>query len=264
MALSRRRFLAAGGGIAVLGAGGLVAVRRLDDPETADDWGIPAVPAGTVRFEQVDSVRRGSTVDLFTAVPAGHGDGAGLPVCLVLHGASGRPADYSTFGLPQFLAAAVRGGAPPFVLAGADGGSQSWSPVGADDPQGMLLEEMPGWLTERGFDVTRLAAWGWSMGGYGALRLAQVAPGRLRAVAVFSPAVRPDDAVTADAEALGGTPVGVWCGTEDPFYPAVRSLVDSLPEPLAAGAYARGAGHTRTYLSSITLEAFGFLGSHLV
>jgi len=101
------------------------------------------------------------------------------------------------------------------------------------------------------------------MGGYGALRLAQIRPGWLRAVAAFSPAVSVDDAVSADAAQLDGTPLGVWCGTQDPFYQAVAALVDALPEPLAAGSYAAGEDHTRTYWSSITPEAFAFLGSRL-
>lgn len=244
-------------------AGGLSSLSACAGVEGPQDWDIPAVPAGDVRVERVTSQRRGRAVDLFTAVPHGLGDGAGLPVCLVLHGASGRPADYATFGLPQFLTAAVQAGATPFALAGADGGALSWSPSDADDPQAMLVEEMPAWLSERGFDSTRLVGWGWSMGGYGVLRLAEVAPGMLRAVAAFSPAVDVGDVVHTDAAQLASTPVGLWCGTEDPFYEGARSLVGELPEPLAAGSFAPGHDHTRTYWSSITPEAFGFLADHL-
>lgn len=262
--LTKRRFLELGSGALVAGAGGLVSLSgcggRAEGPA---DWDIPAVPRGEVRIEPVRSERRGRTVDLYTAVPAGFGRGVGLPVCLVLHGASGRPADYPAFGFAEFLTAAARAGHPPFVLAGADGGALSWSPSDGDDPQAMLVEEMPRWLRDRGFDASRLVAWGWSMGGYGALRLAEVAPRWLRAVAAFSPAVDPGDVVHTDATQLAGTPLGVWCGTEDPFYEGVRSLLDRLPEPVAAGSFAPGQDHTRTYWSSITQDAFGFLADHL-
>jgi hypothetical protein len=45
----------------------------------------------------------------------------------------------------------VQLGTPPFVLAGADGGSLFWQPDGSDNPQRMVLEELPRWLSARGF-----------------------------------------------------------------------------------------------------------------
>ncbi|HYX84975.1 MAG TPA: alpha/beta hydrolase-fold protein [Gaiellales bacterium] len=267
MPLSRRGFLAAGAGaLATIGAGVAVEAgpRRLREfrnwiERRPDAW-IPSAPEGRVRLEQVRSASRGRTVDLFTAVPYGYGDGAGLPVCLVLHGATARPSDFQSFGLGRFLTAAVRRGAPPFVLAGADGGLLWWQPdeSGDDDPQRMLLDEMPGWLERRGFDQTRTAAWGWSMGAYGALLLAEAAPGRLRGVAAFSPAVEPGDAVFSSIDRLAGTPVGVWCGRDDPLYPNVRRLVADIPSRPRIVSYAPGA-HTRVYWNSVTLPAFAFV-----
>jgi hypothetical protein len=61
----------------------------------------------------VHSQARGKTVDLFTAVPHGHGDGAGLPVCVILHGVSATPKNYQAFGLGKFLTAAVERAARP-------------------------------------------------------------------------------------------------------------------------------------------------------
>lgn len=265
--LSRRRVLAAGlavAGIGLVGVGGYAVVDRVRTPsEGPSDWLIPNVATGTVTLESVQSRARGRAVDLFTAVPAGLGDGAGLPVCLILHGASGRPTDYSMFGFPQLLTDAVQRGVAPFVLAGADGGSQSWQAVGADDPQAMVVDEMPGWLADRGFDSTRLVGWGWSMGGFGVLRLAEDHRGFVSAVAAFSPAVSIEDSVSADTDALAGTPLAIWCGTDDPFYDAVKTLVTELPEPLAAGSYGAGEAHTRSYWNSITPAAFDFLGAQL-
>ncbi|MFC3990672.1 hypothetical protein ACFOZ6_19620 [Actinoplanes siamensis] len=91
-------------------------------------------------------------------MPAGHGDGAGLPVCLILHGGSKRPADFAGLGLGRFLTDAVNRGAPPFVLAGATGDRLAWQPGDEDDPQRMLVEELPAWCAARGFDAGRPAA----------------------------------------------------------------------------------------------------------
>lgn len=272
--VSRRALLGAGlGGAVIVGVGGAgVAsgvlpgrgfVRRLiDDPNP--EALIPDAPEGQVRLERVRSAARGRDVDLFTAVPHGHGSGAGLPVCLVLHGASATAADFRPFGLPRFLSAAVRAGVPPFVLAGADGGRLRWEPdpAGGDDPQRMLLEEMPRWLAERGFDEQRPAAWGWSMGGYGALRLAEVSDRPLRGVAAFSPAVARGDPVFTDVNALAGTSVGLWCGLDDGFLPDVRALAEALPEPPEVLSFGEGA-HTRVYWNGVTPPAFRFIGAAL-
>jgi len=174
--LTRRQAFAAGAaGIAGAGLLGAAAAGNLhDDARRFRDWierrpdpFVPNAPEGRWSVETVHSAARGRDVDLFTAVPHGYGTGAGLPVCLILHGATARPLDFEPFGLPRFLTAAVTRGAPPFVLMGADGGLLYWEPDpdGGDDPERMVLEELPRWAEERGFDTGRLAAWGWSMGG---------------------------------------------------------------------------------------------------
>jgi hypothetical protein len=102
---TRRRLLAAGaGGIAgagLLGAAAAGPAALHDDARRFRDWilrrpdaFIPHAPEGVVKLETVHSAARGRDVDLFTAVPHGYGDGAGLPVCLVLHGATARPSDF--------------------------------------------------------------------------------------------------------------------------------------------------------------------------
>ena len=224
---------------------------------------IPDAEVGRVTLETVYSDERGKDVDLFTAVPAGYGKGEGLPVVVICHGATGRPTMYEDFGLPQFLTAAVDAGADPFVLAGASGDVLRWEPQpGGDNPQAMVLEEMPQWLTDRGFDADRRALWGWSMGGYGVLRMAEVEPGWARAVAAFSPAISEGDDVFANAAELAGTPLGLWCGDRDSFYGAVQALVEVLPEEPEIVRYGSG-GHTRVYWNDQTIEAFTFLASHL-
>ena len=231
--------------------------------QPAPDPFIPDAPEGQVTLETVPSSARGRDVSLFTAVPAGYGDGEGLPVVIVLHGATGRPTDYQAFGLGRFLTAAVEQGSRPFVLAGADGGTLRWSPQpDGDDPRAMVVEEMPQWLADRGFDADRRALWGWSMGGYGALRLIEVSPGYARATAAFSPAVGEGDEVFTGVDQLAPERLGIWCGTDDPLYPAVTSLVGAIAPPPAIASFSPG-GHTRVFWNNQTLEAFAFLSDWL-
>jgi enterochelin esterase-like enzyme len=285
--LSRRRFLVGtGAGVGAVALGGLAYTedwvpgterikRRFAD--TGPDGTIPDVAQGDVRLERRTSEARGTDVGLFTAVPDGHGAGEGLPVCLVLHGASATAADYERFGFGRFLTAAVRDGVPPFVLVGADGGRKLWRSAGPDDPddpQRMLIDEVPTWLADRGFDWDRRAAWGWSMGGFGALLLAEALDGDLAAVAAFSPALpdgpedlpptddgRPRDVWSA-TDRLAGTPVGLWCGTADPLLDRVQRFAEDLDPAPRIAEWAKGA-HERGYWDRITPAAFRFLGESL-
>lgn len=272
---SRRILLLGGSAAAVLAATGAASSDRVRGrvrdvvhprPDPAQALvGIPDAPEGRVRLETVRSAARGRDVGLWTAVPAGSGDGAGLPVCLVLHGGSATTADFSRFGYGRFLTAAVRAGAPPFVLAGADGSTTGWLGAGAgsaDDPQAMLATELPRWCAERGFDSTRLAAYGWSLGGFGALRGAELRPGTWRAVAALSPAVAEGDAVFAGATRLEPARTALWCAESDAFYPAVQALAAALPSPPRMTGHAPG-GHTRRFWNSVTPEALAFVGAAL-
>ncbi|MGH9038952.1 MAG: alpha/beta hydrolase-fold protein, partial [Acidimicrobiia bacterium] len=166
------------------------------------------------------------------------------------------------FGLGRFLSDAVTRGAAPFVLAGADGGRLGWEPSSGDDPQRMVHGELPQWCAARGFDTGRLAAWGWSLGGYGVLRLGEAFPGFVRAIAAFSPAVSSGDRVFRSTDSLRGTRIGLWCGLQDPLYDSVRRLERALPEPPQAGGYADGR-HTRRYWNRVTPAAFDFVAAAL-
>jgi len=259
--IPRRALLAAGGllGAGILG-GGLAGCARFRDQGPAGV--IPSAAVGDERLERVYSPARGREVDFYTAVPAGHGDGRGLPVCLVLHGASATAADFPGFGFGRFLTDAVARGAEPFVLAGATGDRLFWQPHGTDDPQRMVYEDVPEWCGRRGFDTGRLVAWGWSMGGFGSLLLAEDRPGFVRAVAAFSPAVGASDPVFSGVSQLRGTRIGLWCGTADGYYDDVRDLEHALPEPPVVAAYDKGA-HTRGYWNRVTPAAFDFLANQL-
>jgi hypothetical protein len=255
--MRRRTILGLGAGAAVAAG---VAWWRVPSQGAAPV--VPTAPPGEERVEQRTSAARGHPVDFYTAVPAGHGDGRGLPVCIVLHGGSKTVRDFPALGLGRFLTDAARRGAAPFVLAGATGDRLAWQPAGRDDPQRMVHEEIPAWCTARGFDTTRLAVWGWSMGGYGALLLAQTFPGLVRCVAAFSPAVAPGDAVFDRVDLLRDTPVALWCGRDDGLYRNVRALHRALPVAPTAGGYS-GGGHNFGYWSTVIPAAFDFVAEQL-
>ena len=84
------------------------------------------------------------------------------------------------------------------------------------------------------------------MGGYGVLRLGEVRPGWLRAVAAFSPDVTHSQSVANDDGVYRTTPLGVWCGRSDPLYGDVRAFVSQLPRRPQVLSYGGGA-HTRAY-----------------
>jgi len=222
---------------------------------------VPDTAEGEVRLLRVDSRAMGE-VDLFTAVPAGYGDGAGLPVVVVLHGSSASAADLRGFGLGRFVTAAVAAGAPPFVLVGTDDGPTGWVPSGQVDPRRLLRDELPGWLAQRGFDAERRALWGWSRGGYGALRFVVEEPAWAAALALFSPAIESDDPLLRNLGALAQLPWGLWCGGWDPFRTGAVALADAAPvapDPWIAG----DGGHTRAYWNDHTLEMFDWLAREL-
>jgi predicted esterase len=262
-AISATALLAAGGVGVATGVMPVPARIKRMFKDTGVDGEIPDVPAGRITLELRDSQARHRQVGFFTAAPHGHGDGSGLPVCLVLHGASATTADYERFGFAQFLTAAVQAGAPPFVLAGADGGRTRWAGDGdGDDPQRMLIDELPAWCDDHGFDGSRLAAYGWSMGGYGALLTALRNPGLLRGVAALSPAVGRNDEVANNAGELDPARTAVWCGTADSLYDAVRDMASRIPGGAAIESYEPG-DHTRGYWNRITPAAFAFVAAAL-
>ncbi|HEX2157559.1 MAG TPA: alpha/beta hydrolase, partial [Actinomycetes bacterium] len=95
--------------------------------------------------------------------------------------------------------AAGRGRASPFALASADGRGSGWRPAPGDDPLAMLLDELLPLLSGLGLRTGpgQVAVLGWSMGGAGALRLAETHPDRLVALVAASPAVDPAGAEVA-------------------------------------------------------------------
>jgi pimeloyl-ACP methyl ester carboxylesterase len=121
-------------------------------------------------------------------------------------------------------------GVRPLALASAGGVGSSWLRTADDDPFAMLLEELPEVLGGLGLRTgAALGVLGWSMGGAGALRLAEAAPDRLAAVVATSPAVAAAGEEVAGAARRRGLAVRVDCGRDDPFADATRALAAALP-----------------------------------
>jgi S-formylglutathione hydrolase FrmB len=223
----------------------------------------------------------GGTVGWSIGYPKGSAVGDHLPVVLSLHG---RNADHDTtfhaLALGRTLSHVVAGGVAPFALVSVDGRAASYWHRRADgtDPQAMIRTDLLPLLARHGLDTTRIGLYGWSMGGYGALLLAETHHPVVRAVAVSSPALFTsaggtpagafDDAsdfdrhdVFAHPARLHGIPLRIDCGRSDPFYPATHDFVGRL-RPRPAGSFGPGA-HTTTYWRGVAPAQLRFLGRHL-
>lgn len=244
------------------------------------DGTIPDVdPVPSVSGSFVSASRKGRTVGWTIAAPASD---TPLPVAVALHGYGD---DHAAFfgrelGWDRFLAAHIADGGAPFAIASIDGGNRYWHPrADGDDPAAMVVDEFLPLIARRGFDTDRLALTGYSMGGFGALRLGGVlGASRVRAVSAISPALWTSAADTArgafdDAadfrantvlgrqRALDGVAVRVDCGNGDGFAPAVHTYVDGFDAP-PAGGFEPGA-HTHGYWRRLAPQQLAFLARHL-
>ena len=231
------------------------------------------------------SAARRRTVGYTIAYPPRHRAGDDLPLVVMLHGYGGNHADALVGMSPAQAVALQMDGQPlaPMAIVTVDGGDGYWNPHPGDDPMAMVIGELIPRCRRLGLGrpPRRTAMMGISMGGYGALLLAEKYPHLLAAVAAISPAIwtsyaqarganagayasaaafAANNAVT-HASALARVPVRVASGYDDPFYPGVQALARALP----AGAVvdlAKGC-HTGAFFAEQQPPSLAFLARHL-
>ncbi|MFT4263696.1 MAG: alpha/beta hydrolase-fold protein [Nocardioides sp.] len=240
---------------------------------------VPDVDAGPVSASSFRSRARGRRVGYAVSLPPG-GTADGLPVIVALHGLGGTHRTGLRMGLPRFQAAAVAGGVDPFAVVTVDGGNGYYHPHHGDDAGAMIVDELLPRLAKAGLDTRRLGLYGWSMGGYGALRIAGLlGPATVRGVAAVSPALWThagdasrsgfDDAaeyrrysVLGHQSALRGIPVRLEVGNGDPFRDATRSYAHGFGAKAATLSVEAGA-HDTGYWRRMLPGDLRFLGRRL-
>jgi enterochelin esterase-like enzyme len=231
------------------------------------------------------SAARRRMVGYTIAYPPGHRPGDELPLVVMLHAYGGDHA-HALSGMSPAQALALKpGGRPlaPMAMVTVDGGGGYWNPHPGDDPMAMLTGELIPRCQRLGLGrpPRRIALMGISMGGYGALLLAEKYRRLFAAVAAVSPAVwtsypqarRANPGafasaaafaagdVVAHAAALGHRPVRIASGYEDPFRPGVRALARALP---AGAVTVFGPGcHDGSFFTAQEPPSLAFLASHL-
>jgi pimeloyl-ACP methyl ester carboxylesterase len=263
---SRRTFLACSAGAVAALAGGaaagvdLVSHGVLPGKAVLDQMdGACSLPATRFSFPSgvgptvsgtFFSAKRNRLVAYSIGYPPLHEPGSELPLVVMLHGFGGNHASALT-GLTPAQAVALGQPGQPMALVTVDGGNGYWNPHPGDDPMGMLVDELIPLCQARGLGrpPRAIGAMGISMGGYGALLLAEKHPTLVSAVAAISPAIwtsyaqaraanagaydspaafAANDAVT-QAGSLAGVRIRVAAGYGDPFYPGVQALAAALP-----------------------------------
>jgi S-formylglutathione hydrolase FrmB len=268
--------IAAGAGLGALelvAAGALPGKYRLAQLDGACG-AAPPPPAGPLparREVTFQSAYRHRAVTMVTLWPAGMAAAAVPAVAVALHGL-GEDARSAA----DLLAPALAG--LRLAAVTVDGGRTYWHRrADGDDPQGMIRHEVLPRLAAMGLPAP-VALIGWSMGGYGALLLAE----RIRppAVAVLAPAIfgsypqarqadrkafdGPADFARNDVfsriSALARVPAYVVCGDNDPFEQMVERLRARLSRPGCAPAGGiTGGCHDNAYWSRHLPGGLAFL-----
>ncbi|MCW2947819.1 MAG: esterase [Actinoallomurus sp.] len=244
----------------------------------------PRAPKGapaTVEERTFRSRYRRTDVGMAVITPAS--GGRGLPVAVALHGwGDSAHGLVHNLALDRYLGDAMARGVPPFAIVTVDGGPTYWHPrADGDDPLRMISEELLPGLARRGLRADRIGVMGVSMGGYGALLLAEtLGIGRVAATAASSPAVFGSFAAArrtnshsfddrsdfARHDAVGGLarldPRTTWvdCGRSDPFSGVTRRIRERLGHP--SGGMFEGC-HDASYWRSRLPGQLEFFGHHL-
>jgi enterochelin esterase-like enzyme len=221
-----------------------------------------ALAAGMAAGSGAGPDPRGATVVRFTVhsrlvgrdlreqavIPAGVQPGERRPLLVFLHGRGGRPGDIFWDG---FYAELARLGPRAPVVVELDGGDHSYYHDRRAGRWGsyVMREAIPAAVRRLHADPKRIAIGGISMGGFAALDLARLNPGRFCAAGGHSPAIwlragdtAPgafDDAsdfarhdvyayASRSAHPYGSLPLWIDRGRSDPFAPFDAPLVAAL------------------------------------
>ena len=107
---------------------------------------------------------------MVTLIPAAAAAPAGLGVVIALHGSGGSPATLA----PTMARAMSRARVTRFAVICVDGGETYWHQrADGDDPAGMIVHEVLPRAAAAGLHTRRIGIAGLSMGGYGALLIAE-------------------------------------------------------------------------------------------
>ncbi|HYZ56851.1 MAG TPA: alpha/beta hydrolase-fold protein [Streptosporangiaceae bacterium] len=179
-------------------------------------------------------------------------DSAMIPVVYFLHGYPGKASDCFSHGLAEVLNLRLEEGYPPFVVACPDGNGERHSDTewansadGGEQVENRLLDAViPTVEGARRRDAAHRAITGFSMGGYGAMNIAQQQPGTFGQVVSIAGYFNVNDL----SDMFGDLPAVVAANGPDAHAWRARGmhiLLDedaSDPEPLIRGqakAFAR-------------------------
>jgi S-formylglutathione hydrolase FrmB len=248
-------------GVTGAGAAGLWALGALPDATRARPAPLSSPLPTREEGSFVSAARGGKSTKWIIARPPGQT--GPLRTVIALHGLDSDAAGVMSLGVEDALAKLPATGKPSIAVVSVDGGNGYWRPrASGEDSGAMVLGELIPMLAGKGLDTSQVAFMGWSMGGYGAMRLAsRWGAARTFAICAISPALyltywgAPRDAFdslddfrknsTVNAAELTSIPLRVDCGTGDGFCIATREFVNRLPRQ-PAGGFEPG-GHDADY-----------------
>ncbi|MFT4200953.1 alpha/beta hydrolase [Gordonia sp. (in: high G+C Gram-positive bacteria)] len=258
--------------------------QRADDvlpAEPQDNRPVPGPPIITGTFNSQKMLGRPTK----WAVARPNGVTGKLPVVVILHAlnTNERTIFSRKLQMQNVLQSYVDEGNPPFALAAVDGGVNYWHKrANGADAAAMVLDEFLPMLagnSELRLSTDRIGLHGWSMGGYGALRLAAlVGAPRVAAVSVSSPALwgdpnlyptrafdSPEDyqanSLFGQQKAFAKIPLLITIGSSDQFFTYTRQWAADLHPPAAFGTTA--GAHGNRYWRSVLPDHVMFLGRNL-
>ncbi|HEX3706348.1 MAG TPA: alpha/beta hydrolase-fold protein [Mycobacteriales bacterium] len=262
--LTRRTLLTGAAGAAVvLGGGAVLGKHELNVHPSLRErlfgcGSTPPVPHDTqhqILTHTIQSKAMGRsmpfTVALPDAVAFGPDLGSRTSLILALPGEGGSATSITQhLGLQAF---ATAGGLPACVVSPGDVRSSYYHPrTDGTDVLAFLVDELVPHV-EQSFPVggsrDRRGLYGYSMGGFGALLIAQRRPEMFCAAAAASPAVFPSysaaitghsgtfdsqtdwdvNGVWQHLSSMGAVPIRIDCGNEDPFVATARQLISKIP-----------------------------------